>query len=284
MIRAFMIAAALGLSAQAAAQACDGFTVTAQNEGALAYDPASATPEPLRISLQASPPLDESCRQIPVVIEPRDGEPFPPRLRFGGETLALLRNPSPEVIQAGRGLELTADARERLVSGQAVHLTLSDIQAGQFAAPGLYVAELQIRAGDAITPFTLQVTVAPSVLFVNDSAGLRHDMDLGDPSLGARTASSTFMFRTNAAMRVSVRSHHAGRLVHEMGRGYGTIDYQAQLNQTPLNLTAAHEGLEIPYRPTDGVRTGIMRVDVPHQPNLVAGRYFDTIVMTVTPY
>lgn len=264
--------------------ACGGITLSVNDGGSGIYDPASPASEPIRITVRAAnAPLEAECASVPVAIRATGGPgagQFPLRLSGTSDRLQA-RAQYVNASQAGNRLELTAQARSRLAAGESVEVDLGEILAGQYAAPGSYTAEIEVAAGDSVAPFTVTKTVIPSMRFVNERGG-PVPLDLGDPTRGPQTASDQFMFRTNTSLSFRLHSDNDGRLVHESGDGLSSVPYTVTLNGRPVQLGGAD--ITMNYTAGQGVRTGRLQVDVAHTDSLYAGRYRDTLVMSVTPY
>jgi hypothetical protein len=273
------------LAAQAADEVCDGYPVTAILDSSGTYDPASVSPEPVRLRLVADERgLPDSCASVPVTLSQFGSGPFPVALQGASGRLSTEARYSSTVIAVADRLELTLDARRRLVAGEAVLADMGDLRPGQFAAPGPYGAQIEVAAGSTVSTLPIQIMVAPSLRFVGSAESGQADMRLGDPSQSAQSARTQFMFLTNTAVEFSVRSDNSGALVHEQGRGSGEIAYDAWLNQRPLLLASGAASVTMTYAPGDVARSGELRLDVPQDRTLLAGSYRDTITVTLTPY
>ncbi|TRO94372.1 hypothetical protein FKB34_10745 [Glycocaulis profundi] len=280
-----LLALIAALAAQPQSGVCDGYPVTATMDSSGVYDPSSVSSEPVRLRLVAGERgLPDECAMAPVVITQSGAGAFPVALEGASGRLDAHARYSDTVTMPGNRLELTLDARRRLIAGEPVLVDMGDLRPGQYAAPGLYSAHVEIAAGTDVSALPVHVQVMPALRFVGSAESGRADMNLGNPATGAQSASTQFMFLTNTAVEFSVRSDNSGALVHEQGRGTGEIAYDAWLNQRPVALASGDASVTMTFSPGSMVRSGELRLSVPQNASLLAGSYRDTITVTMTPF
>ena len=274
--------AALSMLA-AAPGACPGYALSLVQDEGLEYDPASPVDErvSLRISSSAGA-LDADCEDTPVIIEPAPTEPTPIRLRNGASALTTSLVSSGVVTRSGRSLVLTASARAELVQGRSVTVPLADIEGGQFRRAGAYTTQLEVSAGDTVQPFTVETVVQPVMRFEAASAGGAQSMDLGELTDGSVTRTS-FFYRTNADLAVTAASENGGRLIHEDGPSVGSASYRVFVAGEELDVTTGAAPVHLPFSRLT-VQSQTLEVRVPPHRRLYAGRYWDTLTLTFTPY
>lgn len=277
------IAAAMFMASEAAA--CPAYGVAVTQVGGASYNPVDAGVTPVVLQLTAvGAPLPAECADVPVTIEGAPGDPQP--LQFsgvGGAQLVADLTPGLEATLSISSLILTAEARARLVQGQAVNVQVGEFRAGQFLRTGPYTSTLRVLAGSSETSEVLSATIEPALLFqLSSTDGVEEILLNGDPQTGA-SGSTVFFYRTNADLRVSATSLHGGALVHERGEATGRIPYNASLDGTSLNFGSGAAEVNFGFAHTN-LQARTIAVDVPAAGPLIAGRYEDVITFSFAPY
>lgn len=260
------------------ASACEGYTVNTVQSAGQSYDPAQLTTQLVQISIYADG-MAQDCAPLAVSVRPRGGAGRIALQRLGDSLQAQPVRSAFVASAAASEIEITLAARRDLAREGRILLDLLEIEAGQFVPVGDYVADLEwVVEGQAPHPFQVAVRVEPSVRFVGD--GVRQ-LSLGEVSDGGE-ARSTFLYATNANLRVSARSEHGGQLQHELGPNFGSIPYVAHLSGQRLDL--ASPTLVTLLLGRAGLKSEELRVDVQPQQGRYAGSYKDTLTLDFVAY
>lgn len=274
--------ALLFASSPALAAPCTGYAADVRQVSGQTYDPAQVSNGNIELEIaRLDRDLERACSNVSVRIRPR-----------AGGLIALERNGTylpASFVQSGalasaNQTEVTLSPRVRtaIATDRGARFALFEFPSGQFVSPGEYLAELELLVGDSPPrPFTLAVTVAPSIRFVGEAETGSLRISLGEVSNGA-TGSSTFFFRTNASLRLSIMSENAGVLVHSQNPAFGSIPYQASLFGQALDL--ARPSQITLGQVSNGLQSGTLEVSVQPQEARFAGRYSDTLVVDFTAY
>ena len=283
MIKWIIAGCVLALSGTAVA-ACPGYGIAgSQPAGSDDYDPAAPTEEVLGLSLRAVGAVDPACAALAVTIRPSGRQGL--RLRNGPSALdtSILASGAFSTA-ASNAISLSAATRTALAGGETVTFDVLSLRPGQFARSGRYALPLEVEIGSEIRDLvTLRVDVIPSIRFENASRSGQHRIDLGELSDGAQ-AGAAFFYRTNATLRVDVRSDNNGALLHETEDGpHGRIAYVAFVNGRRIGSLDGTESLEF-LRTDGGIQAGQVRIEVPPSPGRYAGIYRDVLTLTFTPF
>lgn len=271
---AALLASAFGGSALA----CEGYSVDTVQSAGQSYDPAQLTTQLVQISIHADG-MAQDCVPLAASVRARGGAGRIVLQRLGD---SLQARPVRSALVASANateIEITTVARRDLAGEGRILLDLLEIDAGQFVPVGDYVADLEwVVEGQAPHPFQIAVRVEPSVRFVGDGVT---QLSLGEVSDGGEVRSS-FLYATNANLRVSARSEHGGRLEHELGPNFGSIPYVAYLSGQRLDLASPTLVTLILGRA--GLKSEELRVDVQPQQGRYAGSYKDTLTLNFVAY
>jgi hypothetical protein len=269
----FSLVALAAIGASTPVWSCDRYEVQTLQQGGDTYDPAQLTERLIRLVVQA-PEADQDCAALSAVVRPRDGAGGI-SLRRMGETLESRPVGSPAVARANTSMiEISPAFRQTLFRDGQIAFDLLRIDPGQFVPVGDYVAELEwVVDGQEPQPLDIRVRVEPSVRFVGDDV---RRLSLGEVSDGGE-ASSRFFYATNASLRVTARSQNNGRLQHELGAAYGTIDYDAFLSGAKLDLSMPAL-INLPLKRAT-LRSEELRVQVNPQKRRYAGTYRDVLTL-----
>lgn len=274
-----------GLMLASEAHACPDYQVGVTQVSGTSYNPvdASVTPVVLQITAVAGA-LPAECADLPVTIDGAPGDPQP--LLFTGPAgLRLVADltPGPEATRVMSSLVLTADARTRLVQGQAVNVQVGEFQAGQFLRAGDYVSTIRVSVGSSEMAEALAATVEPTLLLqLSSEDGLEEILLNGDPQTGA-SGSTVFFYRTNTDLRVSATSLHGGFLVHQEGPTVGQVSYMATLDGNLLDFGSGPVDVDFGFQ-NSNLQSRTISVEVPAAGPLIAGRYEDVITLSFAPY
>lgn len=292
MNRLFLaLAAALAASIGSAhAQLCPGYTLNIEQVAGDTYDPVDVVPTRVQVRLSVDGgTAPAACALQPVIVSADfDTDPLATVFR-NPDSLLNLTGSYPGNADAnlvGFTARLTLGARQRLVSGEPITLSLVDLTAGQFLRAGTYTSPIRARVGIGGTPVTLNLVsqVVPAMQLLASSADGQETIDLGDPRNGT-SGSTLFFFRSNMGVQVAASSLNGGRLLHEGSTGH-TIPYTMNLASTPLNLSAGPAQVNIPFT-SILPRASLIEVNVPPPPandQPFAGVYRDTVTLSFTPF
>lgn len=277
----FLIALLFGAN-PAFAQPCTGYVADVRQVSGQTYDPAQVSTSNVELEIRrVDRDLEPACANVAVRIRPRAGGVI--ALERNGTDIPANFVQSSAVASANRTeVTLSASARAAIATDRGARFALIGFSSGQFVPPGEYVAELELLVGDSPPrPFTLAVTVAPSLRFVGEAESGSLRISLGEVSNGA-TGSSTFFFRTNASLRLSITSENAGVLMHSENPALDGIPYKASLFGQPVELTRPSQ-INLGAG-SSGLQSGTLEVSVEPQPARFAGRYSDTVMVEFTAY
>lgn len=275
MIR--LIATLLLLVAPAAAWAedCGAGSIDARQIGTDDYDPNDLSQSVVRVSLR----LTEECELRDLRVVPRDSNVF--RLTSAGETLQSIQSDDPQItVRNISEFELKQRVAMQLKRGEEVIFDLLDLAPGQYVRSGTYQATIDFVAGNRnLGTLLLNVIVSPTVRLFGAADGGNIDLDLGRLNDGA-SAQQSIYFRSNAQVSLLVTSDNGGRLVHERGTQFGTIEYQALLNGAPINTVSP---AVVPLGGFSGQLTEVrLGVEIPPVRVAFAGIYRDVITVSFT--
>lgn len=253
------------------ASACVGYDINMTQVGSTAYDPAAVAPSEVMIELRAQDaPLDETCADLAVEFEPDARGAF--ALRHGGHDLE---------VQRSNRQGLSYEQRRRLVRGETLRVTVFEAPPGDFAPPGLYAGEAELRVGSShIARAALVLNVEPSIRLAQGSAAVT-DIDFGELQSGEQRT-VRFFFRSNVDVQVTATSDNSGRLVHERGESMGFISYGAHVNGEAIILDGL-DAVTIRAR-RDGFQSGALTVRIGEMDHPIAGRYRDVLTLNFRPY
>lgn len=285
------LAAALAASLGSAhAQLCPGYTLNVEQISGDTYDPVEVVPTRVQIRLSVEGGTAPAiCAAQPVIVSADfDTDPLATVFR-NPDSLLNLTGSYPgnnDANLTGFTVRLTLGARQRLVGGESITLSLVDLTAGQFLRAGVYSSPIRARVGQTGTPVSMNLTsrVVPAMQLLASSADGQESIDLGDPRNGA-SGSTLFFFRSNVGIQVAASSLNGGRLLHEGGTGH-TIPYTMSLASTPLNLSGGPAMVALPFT-TILPRASLIEVNVPPPPandQPFAGIYRDTVTLSFTPF
>ena len=274
--------AACAMPSLADAKTCPSIRLTVQQISGQGYDPSSVTNTPIRLRLQsATGRLSPICALLPITIKAVGARAFPFEFSNGSADLDTDFDISSNAFRLLNQIRLTPSAQLRIAAGDAVDVNVGAIDPGQFARSGPYEAQVEIGAGDNVQPFTLSTTVRPVLSLRRSSADGVESIELGDPRNGA-TGSTSFFYRTNADVALSVTSENHGKMVHTEGAAT-VIPYTASIGNQPLVLSAGPADLNLGFSNL-GIQSRVVTVVVPATGPLYAGRYTDTLTLSFTPY
>lgn len=275
-----LFAALIALLAPAPAIAnCRTYVSQVTQSSGRNYNPAEVTDRFVNLALSAPANLDARCALAQVVIASRSGTI---QLRNGARALQAQFVPSSAAgFITPIAVNLSTRGELDLVRSGSLALPFLRIEPGQFAPPGDYTADLELRVGDgAPVLFSVVVRVEPAMRFVGGSGGTK-TLSLGEVSEGAQ-GTDRFFYRTNSAMAVSIRSEHGGVLVHTLGKDFGAIPYAAYLSGQRLTLATPSVATLDLRNPL--LQSEELRVVVEPRRNLYAGLYRDTLTLEFTPF
>ena len=281
----FLAVAALvsvGSATAAMAKSCGAYNASASQVSGDAYDPADTSGQIVVVqvqSLEAS--LANGCTSVGVSLATPDSSAI--QLLKGAQVLSasLISSNYTGNITSDE-VHLNGNARNSIVGDGSVNVNFLSVPAGQFVPAGDYVANLELRVGDAApAPFQVIVNVAPSLRFIGDASDGVIDLSLGEVSNGAQ-ASSTFFYNTNASLSVTARSDHLGNLQHEDGPAFGKIPYQAFLSGAELNLETPSP-IVIGFSGAS-TQSKTLLVQVGPQDKVYSGHYSDVLTLDFTAY
>jgi hypothetical protein len=286
LARASAAAAALltfcALPSLAEAQACPSISLSVQQVEGVGYDAGDYVDTPVALRLQSTTGrLAQACMGVQIEIKPVGAQSFPFDLSNGSASLNTDFDRSASSFRVQNAIRLTPQARAQIVAGEAVTILIGEIDAGQYTRSGLYSAQVEIEAGDALQNTTVSTTVRPVMRLARSSADGVESIELGDPRNGA-TGSTTFFYRTNADIALTVTSEHQGKLVHTEGAST-VIPYTASIGGQPLILNAGPANVNLAYSSL-GLQSREVTVTVPPTGPVYAGRYNDTLTLSFTPY
>ncbi|MBJ7447903.1 MAG: hypothetical protein JHC81_10250 [Brevundimonas sp.] len=286
LARASAAAAALltvcALPTLAEARTCPSINLNVQQVDGEGYDPGDYVDTPIRLRLQsATGRLNLACLLVPITIKAVGSQSFPFELSNGSADLDTDFDLSSNAFRLLNQIRLTPSARAKIVAGEAVVVTVGEIDAGQFTRSGPYSAQVEIEAGDSLRNLTVSTVVRPVMRLARSSADGVESIDLGDPRQGA-TGSTSFFYRSNADIALTVTSENQGKLVHTEGAST-VIPYTASIGGQTLSLTGAPANLNLGYSSL-GLQSREVTVTVPPTGPVYAGRYNDTLTLSFTPY
>lgn len=266
----------------ALAQACPGIRLSVQQVSGEGYDPAAHSNLPVQIRLQSETGrLHPSCVQQLVTITAAGALPLPLEFALGGTRLATRFDTSINGFRVQNQIRLTPAARQKIVAGDPVILTVAEVTSGQFVRAGLYLSQIEIAAGDAFQTATLTTTVRPVMRLQRSSADGIENIELGDPRRGAQGATA-FFYRTNADVALTVTSENRGKLVHTEGAST-VVPYSAAVAGRTLRLEDGPIDLQLPFSGLN-LQARTVTVTVPPTGPIFAGRYKDVLTLSFTPY
>lgn len=267
-----------------AAQACEGYEIAVTQLTGFSYNAADPVASTLELQIQAlDSDIPRRCRSERVEIEIIGGTARDPFLSSGAGQLDVEWLRTDAINRSGSVWRLRRSARVDLIEGETLNIPFYRLEAGQFVRPGDYVHTLRVTIADRVTTLPLIVTVLPTMRFEGDTDGSTQRLDLGDVTQGS-SARSDFYFRTNSALAITLVSDNHGALLHEQGKAYGSIAYNARLSGQAVDLTGASgDTVELPYAGTT-IQTGSLEVDVPPTPHQYAGQYRDVITLSFIAY
>jgi hypothetical protein len=274
------------VAAQAQGQgggACPGgYTITGRQASGQSYDPNQANRTVLQITLQATDSnVARGCTSAQVSITPQSGAAFV--FANGAYQLGFVQVNSNLVSQANvTRFELSGNARNRLVRGEAVTIDLFEVSAGQFPAAGEYRGSVLVQVGNALPQAVLFViTVRPAIRFLAEQGAISRDLSFGEVTQGSVIRTAVY-YQSNAAASITIQSQNRGRLVHTVQGPSRAIPYRLTYDGVPVNLSAGAQ-ISRPFRGLAGLREEMVLEVVPGTDRF-AGDYRDVLTLFYTAY
>jgi hypothetical protein len=259
-----------------------GYSVTGRQSSGQTYDPNQANRTVLQITLQAATSgIAPGCTSTSVTITPQSGAAF--TFVKGGFELGFVQLNSSAVSQANvTRFELSGQARNRLVRGEAVTIDLFEISAGQFPAAGEYRGTVLVQIGDGLPQAVLfAITVRPAIRFLAEDGAMSRDLSFGEVTTGSviRTA---VHYQSNAAVNITIQSQNRGSLLHTSQLPDRTIPYTMSYDGIAVRLSSAVQ-INRPFRGLMARREEMV-LEVEPGTDRFAGNYRDVLTLMYTAY
>ncbi len=268
------------LAAQASCP--QGYSITARQSSGQNYDPNQANRTILQLNLQAvGKAIPPGCTSQPVTITPQTGAAF--SFVNGAYSLGFIQLNSGLVAQANvTRFELSGNARNRLVRGEALDIDLFEISAGQFPVAGEYRGTVLVQVGNALPQAVLfAITVRPAIKFLAEQGAMHRDLSFGEVTRGS-TIRTTVFYQSNAAVNITIESQNRGFLVHEQGPQVRPIPYRLVYDGMAVNLAAAAQ-ITRSFRGLVANREEIVLEVAPGDARF-AGSYRDVLTLLYTAF
>ncbi len=273
--------ALLAWAPPASASPCHLLPLTLKQTISTTYDARDGRPARVQTVLEIDGPVPEHCVEPLIAIQTTDGTR--PRLSRGGTELRASFVPGEGSMQVRNdGVVLTRPAVEELLDKRRLTLELVEIEPGQFVWPDTYSAAFTVSIdGVPGAPQQIGAQAVPVIVLVNGTSSTPTALEFGILSPG-KTVSTSFFFRSNAAIRITALSENGGRLLHETDAKLTPIPYTARLNGRELRL-GAEETIDFGGGPSV-VQSGKLVFSVGQFSRAFAGIYRDVFELRLTAY
>lgn len=259
-----------------------GYRISGRQSSGQSYDPNQANRTVLQITLEAvGGRVAPGCTGAPVTITPQSGASFV--FANGSYQLGFVQLNSNLVSQANvTRFELSGNARNRIVRGEAVTIDLFELSAGQFPAAGEYRGTVLVQVGTELPQAVLfAITVRPAIRFLAEHGAMTRDLSFGEVSAGSVIRTAVF-YQSNAAANITIQSQNRGLLVHTVQGPLRTIPYRLTYDGVAVNLTNGAQ-INRPFRGLLAVREEMV-LEVAPGIDRFAGDYRDVLTLLYTAY
>ncbi|MFO6448606.1 hypothetical protein ACLBKU_15835 [Erythrobacter sp. NE805] len=277
------LAASSAALAQNGGGACPGgYQITGRQASGQSYDPNQANRTVLQITLQAAgADIAPGCTSAPVTITPQSSTAFV--FANGAYQLGFVQLNSSQVSRANvTRFELSGNARNRLVRGEAVTIDLFEISAGQFPAAGEYRGTVLVQVGSALPQAVLfTIAVRPAIKFLAEQGATTRDLSFGEVTAGSVIRTAVF-YQSNAAVSITIQSQNRGQLVHTVLGPIRAIPYRLSYDSAAVNLSTGAQ-VSRPFRGLIAQRDEMV-LEVAPGTGRLAGEYRDVLTLLYTAY